>query len=58
MRVLRYLSSSVVIHGGRYYGTLLVVIESGVLYSVALVRQHTFVLMHHRRGRLIKCSLP
>ena len=37
-RAIRQLNKDVVIHGGRYYGTLLVVIESGLLYSVALVR--------------------
>lgn len=37
MRALRELGPNIVIHGGKYYGALLVVIESGVLYSVALV---------------------
>ena len=36
-RALRQVNKEVVIHGGRYYGTLLVIIESGLLYSVALV---------------------
>ena len=36
-RALRQVNKDVVIHGGRYYGTLLVIIESGLLYSVALV---------------------
>ncbi|RPD54332.1 hypothetical protein L226DRAFT_472059 [Lentinus tigrinus ALCF2SS1-7] len=37
LRTLRYLSSGVVVRGGRYYSTLLVVIESGALYSIALI---------------------
>ncbi|RPD69257.1 hypothetical protein L226DRAFT_539935 [Lentinus tigrinus ALCF2SS1-7] len=36
MRAFRYLSS-VTIHGGRYYKTLLVIIESGALYCIALI---------------------
>lgn len=37
MKLLRHLSGGVVIHGGRYYKTILVIIESGLLYTVALV---------------------
>ena len=37
LKTLRYLSTGVVMRGGRYYSTLLVVIESGALYSIALV---------------------
>ncbi|KAI0709776.1 hypothetical protein C8Q76DRAFT_739774 [Earliella scabrosa] len=37
IKLLRHLNSTVVIHGTRYYGTMLVVIESGLLYSVALI---------------------
>ncbi|KAI0749957.1 hypothetical protein C8Q80DRAFT_1102089 [Daedaleopsis nitida] len=37
MKILRHLSGGVVIHGGRYYKTVLVIIESGLLYTVALI---------------------
>lgn len=55
MRAFRHFST-VVIHGGRYHKTLLLVIESGLLYCVSLVQMPSpfFLLL---RADVLGCQM-
>ena len=47
-RAISRVRQGVVIHGRKYHSAILIIIESGVIYCVALVRQN--VLPREKRG--------